>query len=151
MNLQIHYRTLLIFALLVTVCFGEQVVVESSGSKLILEIVAFDPQSHNIDRLATENLIDGMFAFGVDCMIPATEVVSMVVETPGDTMIVPDSLFIDCFEISARSDIDLLVSREGSVLIYISASDGAGSYAMAWCGMRGCFDRFEDYELRIKY
>lgn len=73
--------------------------------------------------------IDGRRPYGTDGTMPTREIKAIDVTMMGDNIPVHYSLFEDLFEILENQTI---VEVDGTFVVYSSASDGAGSYVVAW-------------------
>ena len=108
-------------------------------AKLAVRTRAFDPSRHTltIADLDTAKLItkvDGRAPLGTDGTIPRVEITSMIVSFSGKKIVVPPSLFADCFNPNFYKDAAAVkLSDSGdSLLVFMAGSDGAGSYQIMW-------------------
>ena len=119
-----------------------------SGDKISFTINTgkFDPSKHQlhlndtvfklinnekkIDYLEEKDLVDGHKAYGNDGNIPVKEIKTIKIKWNDVLLTIPASAFKNLFEIHTKT-IEAYLSKDKKLLyVYISASDGAGSYAV---------------------
>lgn len=97
--------------------------------------------------LIARNLIDGKPAFGIDGYCPKIEIKSLKIKWDNNWLDIPESAFQNLYETHLCIDympVEAYITNDNKFLyLYISASDGAGSYAVKFI-----FDRTK-YRTRI--
>jgi hypothetical protein len=78
--------------------------------------------------------VDGREPLGTDGTVPRVELELMVVAFEGKKVIVPRSLYADCFNPSLENEVFATKLNEtgDSLLVFMAASDGAGRYQVMW-------------------
>jgi len=78
--------------------------------------------------------IDGRAPLGTDGTIPQIEIASMTVSFNGAKIVVPRSLYADCYNPNLQKDTfaTKLNDAGDSLLIFMAGSDAAGSYQVMW-------------------
>lgn len=123
-----------------------------SGESIYLSIHSkpFDASSHTtdltdttyvivnnekrIDHIIVKGIIDGKQAYGVDGGYPKSELNDIKIKWNGSWLVIPDSAFHNLYEVhlcNKDAPVEAYLANHKSLLyIYISASDGAGSYSV---------------------
>lgn len=119
-----------------------------SGDKISINILTgkFEPSKHNlhindtvfksinnekqVDHIVSKDLIDGTRAYGIDGGFPLKEIKELKIKWNDKWLAIPDSAFKNLFEIHPTT-IEAYISKDKTLIyLYISASDGAGSYSV---------------------
>lgn len=97
-------------------------------------IFKFIHNEKRIDHLIAKDLIDGKRAFGIDANYPNVELSEIKIKWNHTWLKIPDSAFHNLYETHLCLDylpVEAYLNRAKTLLyIYISASDGAGSYSV---------------------
>jgi hypothetical protein len=118
---------------------------ELNQYKIIVKKRNFDPQNHSldlvdsvfrstggIDYLEMKNLIDGVKAYGINGDIPKTELYYIELIINNDIFKIPNRFFSDLFNPNlGLSEVYLEPSKQ-LIYLYLSGSDGAGSYSIKY-------------------
>ncbi|MBL4752870.1 MAG: hypothetical protein JKY52_04605 [Flavobacteriales bacterium] len=87
-----------------------------------------------VDYLKVKNIIDGRYSYGIDATIPKSEIKSMSVIWNRKSLAIPDTAFSTFYESHLCGKLILVeayLSKDNkNLFIYISGSDGAGSYSV---------------------
>ncbi|MBK7818295.1 MAG: hypothetical protein IPJ60_12715 [Sphingobacteriaceae bacterium] len=83
-----------------------------------------------IDHLIAKNLIDDKLAYGVDGDFPKTEIKYIKIKFNGNWLTIPKSSFANFYEVHTETIEAYLSKDKKFIFLYISASDGIGSYAI---------------------
>jgi hypothetical protein len=113
---------------------------EKGGHKvrLVFRTGPFDRSKHRITHGKRLDLtvleVDGRMAFGVDDRIPHTEIRSVAFYFDGKRVVVPKSLYADCFEPSFGKEYFAIKAGDdgGSLLVFMAGGDAAGGYQVIW-------------------
>ena len=126
---------------------------ERSGShtaKLVIRTRAFERSKHTLTFADQQYLkrnqislakgvsivtkVDGREPLGTDGTVPLVEIVSMTVSFSGKKVVVPRSLYADCFNPNLqKSTVAAKLNDAGdSLLVFMAGSDAAGSYQIMW-------------------
>jgi len=93
-------------------------------------IYKFIHNENRVDYLVSKDLIDGKRAYGIDGGLPRTEIKELKIKWNGKWLVIPDSSFANFYEIHTKT-IEAYISEDKKfIYLYISASDGAGSYSV---------------------
>jgi hypothetical protein len=78
--------------------------------------------------------VDGRRPLGTDGTIPKVEIASMTVSFSGTKIVVPLSLYGDCYNPNFQKDTFAAKLNEAgdSLLLFMAGSDAAGSYQIMW-------------------
>jgi hypothetical protein len=133
--------------------FRDSTIVGKDTIRVFINKIPFRKNAHHIDSSKTEfgvahrgrdtsyiiGRIDGNKIFGTDGEIPRYEIGRFEVSWNGRPVIIPKSLYSDCFEANfkhgddAPAMIEIVTSEDSSrVLIEMHGSDAGGSYTVWW-------------------
>ncbi len=97
-------------------------------------VYKFIHNEKRIDYLIAKDLIDGRRAFGIDGTYPKVELSEIKIKWNDTWLTIPDSAFHNLYETHLCFDylpVEAYVTKNNKLLyIYISASDGVGSYSV---------------------
>lgn len=97
-------------------------------------VYKFIHNEKRVDYLISKDLIDGRRAFGIDGTYPKVELSEIKIKWNNQWLTIPDSAFHNLYETHLCPDhlpVEAYVTKDNKFLyIYISASDGAGSYSV---------------------
>jgi hypothetical protein len=87
-----------------------------------------------IDYFIAKDSIDNKYAYGVDGLIPKNEIKEITIKWNGKDLFIPKNAYSDLFEPhicenNAR-EIEFYKTKDNFLFIYLSGSDGAGSYSV---------------------
>ncbi|MEP7127718.1 MAG: hypothetical protein ABI729_02570 [Chitinophagales bacterium] len=118
---------------------GERIYITISKTKFISAkhtievpdtVFKFIHNEKRVDYLIVKDLIDGRPAYGIDGNYPLFELNRLTIKWNGAWLTIPDSAFHNLYETHLCSAEAYLTNDNKLLYLYISASDGAGSYAV---------------------
>jgi hypothetical protein len=96
---------------------------------------AFEARKHRIVKDSSyRTRVNGRVALGTDGNVPNVEIIRMKFLLDGREIVIPKSLYSDCFEPNLERDHVKIRFRDNfqSVVVSMSGSDGAGGYQVHW-------------------
>jgi len=105
-----------------------------------MTVKKFNAKKHRIHYYTYEknrwvDSIDGAHVYGEDGGIPKTEIESLIVTWGDKSIPIKRSLYADCYNADLDADSWFVISASDdgkSLMILMSASDGAGAYTVSW-------------------
>jgi hypothetical protein len=89
---------------------------------------------NRVDYLKVKNIIDNRYSYGIDGSMPKSEISSMSILWNDRQVSIPDTAFANLYQPHLCLNylsVETFLSEENKLLyIYISGSDGAGSYSV---------------------
>jgi hypothetical protein len=87
-----------------------------------------------VSRKSIVTRVDGREPLGTDGTMPRVEISSMTVSFSGTKIVVPQSLYADCFNPNLQKDtLAVKLNDAGdSLLVFMAGSDGGGVYQVMW-------------------
>ncbi|PYS84161.1 MAG: hypothetical protein DMF67_06565 [Acidobacteria bacterium] len=107
-------------------------------AEVMFETRKFEPKKHWITRNADcLVMVDGRVPLGTDCSMPVVEIASMRFYFDGKEVPVTKHLFTDCYnpdlaDYPAENFAIRFSDDMQGVFVFMSGSDGAGSYQVIW-------------------
>ena len=142
--------------------FADTVWVEKTSVIIHVQTKPFVEKNHTVEYETSDDrdnkwvkLIDGLHVYGTDGTLPRIEIDTMWVKWGDSITTIPKSLYRDCYEPHFTVNEDestygwyTVVSEDNrSIMIHMSASDGAGSYSVYWIvSLEGNHQRFIQHE-----
>lgn len=93
-------------------------------------VYKFIHNEKRVDYLKGKNLIDGRRAYGIDGDIPKNEIKYIKIKFNGNWLTIPKSSFANFYEVHTKMIEAYLSKDKAFIYLYISASDGIGSYSV---------------------
>lgn len=105
---------------------------ETSSHKMYLSDTVYKiiNNEKKVDYLISKNLINGKKAYGLDGGFPRTEIKDIQIEWNTKALLIPDDSFANFFDVHPETAEAYQTKDKKFLYLYLSASDGAGSYAV---------------------